>query len=133
MQMQPNNSVSVAVCLLCPPAITVMYVQAYDSFLQPPVYYFLNVLFYFSSPCLTVWQWDMAARAMKISLLKTLWQFGERRQTAACETRRRKEGTKKKKKKKKKCKTAMFGVILSPGPDVVLALLFRSLCRENTL
>lgn len=109
-----------------------MYVQSYDSFLQPPVYYFLNVWFYFSSPCPTVWQRDMTARAMMISLLKTLQQFGERRQTAACETTRRKEGTKKKR-ETKKCKTAMFGVILSPGPDVVLALLFRSLCRENTL
>lgn len=46
---------------------------------------------------------------------------------------KKKRGDQKKKREKKKCKTAMFGVILSPGPDVVLALLFRSLCRENTL
>lgn len=31
------------------------------------------------------------------------------------------------------CKTAMFGAILSPGPDVVLALLFFPLQRKHTL
>lgn len=45
----------------------------------------------------------------------------------------KKRGGRKGERGKVKCKTAMFRVILSLGPDVVLALLFLSLCRENTL
>lgn len=64
-----------------------------------------------------------------ISLLKTLHRFVEQRHATDCETTREKgEG-----KEKIICKTAMFGAILSPGPDVILALLFFPLQRKHTL
>lgn len=125
LQMQPNSSAYTVVCLL-------FYCHHHHvcTKLQLILSNHLCVCVYWLTDSL-----EMTVRGMTISLLKTLQQFGERRQTAACETTR-KEGTKReieRASKKKKCKTAMFRVILSPGPDVVLALVFLSLCRENTL
>lgn len=69
----------------------------------------------------------MSARAMMVSLFKTLHRFVQQRHAADCGRRREKE------KKDKKTKKAMFGTIPSPGPDVVLALLSFPLQRKHTL
>lgn len=55
-----------------------MYVWVCSPFLQPPVY------------CLLAWQCKMSARAMIISLFKTLRWFVEQRHATDCERRRRK-------------------------------------------
>lgn len=90
--------------------------RVWSPFLQPPVY------------CLPVWQCKMSTTAMMISLFKTLHRFVEWRHATGCGTRGRRKGRGKKEKKQ-----SMFGVILSLGPDVVLALLFCSLQRKHTL
>lgn len=81
------------------------------SFLQPTVH------------CLLVWQCKMTVRAM---MRWFLWRLHRFCRAEACHRAERD------KRKGAKSEKTMFGVIPSPEPDVVLALLFYPLQRKHS-